>query len=125
MEKELHSIVETSQQYCHILLGSHCNFHCDHKSLGFQHFKSDRVSRWRATLEEFDYSFIYFPSKDNTIADMLSCFPTTSVETSNYGEVTMTQDSSFPTTIYNIKNASYGLRATYHSSLTASPNQTI
>jgi hypothetical protein len=72
MEKELLSIIETAQQYCHILLGSHCNFHCDHKNLGFHHFKSERVRRWRATLEEFDYSFIYCPGKDNTIADILS-----------------------------------------------------
>jgi RNase H-like domain found in reverse transcriptase len=35
MEKELLSIIETSQQYRHILLGNHCTFYCDHKNLGF------------------------------------------------------------------------------------------
>jgi RNase H-like domain found in reverse transcriptase len=70
MEKELLSIIETSQQYRHILLGSHCKFYCDHKILGFHHFKSERVRRWRATLEEFDYSFIYCPGK---ITLLLTC----------------------------------------------------
>jgi hypothetical protein len=96
MEKELLSIVVTSQHYGHILLGGHCTFHCDHKNLGFQNFKSERVRRWRATLEEFQYSFIYFPGKDNCIADMLSRYPITSVDTSTYEEVTTLQDSSFP-----------------------------
>jgi hypothetical protein len=56
MEKELLSVIETSQHYRHILLGSTCRFFCDHKNLGFHHFKSDRVKRWRSTLEEFDYT---------------------------------------------------------------------
>ena len=80
MGKEFLSIGETAHQYCHSLLGSHCKFHVDHKNLGFQHFKSERVRRWRATLEEFDYSFIYCPGKDNTIADMLSRYPMTSID---------------------------------------------
>jgi RNase H-like domain found in reverse transcriptase len=93
MEKELLSSIETSQQYRHILLGHHCTFYCDHKNLGFHSFKSERVCQWRAMLEEFDYSFVYCPGKDNIVADMLSRYPT------------------------------YGLRATYHSSITASPSQ--
>ena len=103
MEKELLSIVETSQQYRHILLGSHCRFYCDHKNLGFYHFKSERVRRWRATLEEFDYSFIYHPGKHNTIADMLSRYPMTNVGTSDYEEITTLDDSAFPATNKNIK----------------------
>jgi RNase H-like domain found in reverse transcriptase len=80
-EKELLSIFETSQQHCHILLQSHCKFYCNHKNLGFRHFKSECVRHWQATLEEFDYSFIYCPGKENTIADMLSRYPMTSVDT--------------------------------------------
>jgi RNase H-like domain found in reverse transcriptase len=57
MEKELLSVIETSQQYCHTLRGSHCQFYCDHKNLGFQHIKSEGVRRWRAMLKEFEYSF--------------------------------------------------------------------
>jgi RNase H-like domain found in reverse transcriptase len=87
MEKELPSIVETSQQYCHILLGSHCNFYCNHKNLGFNNFKSERVRRWHATLEEFEYTFTYCPGKKNVIADMLSQYPMTPVTTSKYEEI--------------------------------------
>jgi hypothetical protein len=96
MEKELLSIVETAQHYRHILLGRHCTFHCDHKNLGFQNFKSERVRRWHATLEEFQYGFVYYPGKDNYIADMLSQYLIPSVDTSTYEEVTTLQDSSFP-----------------------------
>jgi hypothetical protein len=98
MEKELLSIVETSQHYRYILLVGHCTFHCDHKNLGFQNFKSERVRRCRATLEEFQFSFVYCPGKDNCIADMLSQYPITFVDTSTYEEVTTLQDSSFPAT---------------------------
>jgi RNase H-like domain found in reverse transcriptase len=105
MEKELLSIIETSQQYRHILLGNHCTFHCDHKNLGFHHFKSERVRQWRATLEEFDYSFVYCPGKDNIVADMLSCYPTISVDTLAFEEVTTLQNFSFPATILNIKKS--------------------
>jgi RNase H-like domain found in reverse transcriptase len=69
MEKELLSVIETSQHYRHILLGGRCRFFYDHKNLRFHHFKSDQVKLWRSFLEEFDYSFEYHPGKDNTIAD--------------------------------------------------------
>jgi hypothetical protein len=105
MEKEPLSIIETAQQYSQILLDSHCNFHCYHKNLGFHHFKSERVRRWPATLEEFDYSFIYCPRKDNTIADMLSSYPMTTVDTFLYEEVTTLQDSLFPAPTYDIKHS--------------------
>jgi RNase H-like domain found in reverse transcriptase len=52
MEKELLFIIETSQQYRHILLGNHYTFHCDLKNLGFHHFKSECMRRWRATTED-------------------------------------------------------------------------
>jgi hypothetical protein len=105
MEKKLLSIIETSQTYCHILLGSHCNFYCDHKNLGFDNFKSERVRRWRALLEEFNYTFIYCPGKDNTIADMLSRYPMTVVNTSNFEEVTTIEDNYFPATTSEIQRS--------------------
>jgi hypothetical protein len=100
MEKELLSIVEISQHYRHILLGGHWTFHCDHKNLGFQNFKSERVRRWCATLEEFQYSLC--PRNGNCIADMLSQYPIPSVDTSTYEEVTTLQDSLFPATFERI-----------------------
>jgi hypothetical protein len=113
MEKELFSIIKTSQQYCHILIRSHCKFHCNHKNLGFHHFKSERVLRCWATLEEFDYSFINCPGKDITIANMLSQYPMTSDDTSLYEEVTTLQNSSFPATTFNIKHSKLSQSSLY------------
>jgi Integrase zinc binding domain len=98
MEKELLSVVETSQEYCHILLGNKCKFFCDHKNLGFHNIKSERICRWRSTLEEFDYTFEYHPGKDNTIADMLSRYPMVNISTQDYEEVTTMEEISFPAT---------------------------
>jgi hypothetical protein len=105
MEKELLSIIKTSQQYRHILLGNHCTFYCDHKNLGFDNFRSERVHRWKAILEEFDYSFVYCPGKDNVVADMLSRYATVPLTTSDFEEVTTLQDFSFPATSSNIKQS--------------------
>jgi hypothetical protein len=107
MEKELLSIVEILQQCCHILPGNHCRFHCDHKTLDF----TTCVRRWQATIEEFDYSFIYFSGKDNTIADILSQYPMTSVETPNFEEIATLEDFSFPATTFNIKQSQDSLTA--------------
>ena len=75
MEKELLSIVETMESFRNILLGFTVFIHSDHKNLSFETFKSERVRRWRLLLEEYDYTFIYTPGKDNVIADMVSRYP--------------------------------------------------
>ena len=79
MEKELLSIVESVEYFRNILLGFRTVIHSDHKNLSFETFKSERVRRWRLLLEEYDYSFVYTPGKDNIIADMLSRYPIHSV----------------------------------------------
>jgi RNase H-like domain found in reverse transcriptase len=103
MEKELLSIIETLQKYRHIHIGNHCTFYCDHKNLGFDHFRFERVRQWRAILEEFDYSFVYCPGKDNVVADMLSRYPTVPLTISGLQEVTTPQDFPFPATSSNMK----------------------
>ena len=75
MEKELLSIVETLESFRAILLGYKIHIHSDHKNLSFHTFKSERVRRWRLLLEEYDYTFIYTPGKDNIVADMISRYP--------------------------------------------------
>eukprot|EP00957_Ditylum_brightwellii_P023982 1808520-Ditylum_brightwellii.AAC.1 len=65
MEKELLSIVETAGEHRNLLLGFPVRFHSDHKNLAFDNFKSERVRRWRLLLEDYDYTFIYTPGKDN------------------------------------------------------------
>jgi hypothetical protein len=96
MEKELLSVVETSQQYHHILLGNTCRFFCDHKNLGFHNFKSERVRRWRSTLEEFDYTFEYCPDKENTIDDMVD------ISTKDFEEITTMEEIIFPASVQKI-----------------------
>jgi len=85
---------------CSIIVTSSLEVIAAHKNIGFHH-----VRRWQAKLEEINYSFSYFPSKDKTIADMLSCYLMTSVDTSTYEEITTLQDSSFPVTTFNIKQS--------------------
>ena len=121
MEKELLSIVETSQQYRHILLGSHCNFYCDHKNLGFNNFKLERVRRWHATLEEFEYTFTYCPGKKNVIADMLSRYPMTPVTTSKYEEITTLDNNFFPATSENLKQSQDTIKG-LQEKLSSNPN---
>jgi hypothetical protein len=105
MEKELLSVIETSQHYRHLLLGGTCRFFCDHKNLGFHHFKSERVKRWRSLLEEFDYTFEYHPGKDNTIADMLSRYPMVEVTTNKLEEITTMDEANFPISPQAIQNS--------------------
>jgi Integrase zinc binding domain len=88
-----------------MLLSYHYKFYCDHKNLGFDNFKSERVRFWSAILQEFDYSFTYCPGKDNTFADMLSYYPITTVDTSTYKEITTLEDNLFPATTLNIKSS--------------------
>jgi hypothetical protein len=104
MEKELLSIVEMSQQYRHILLESHCNFFCDQKNIGINNFKPECIRRWYATLEEFEYLFIYCPGMTDVIADMLSHYPMTSTTTPKYEEIMTIEEYSFPATTLRIKN---------------------
>ena len=71
-----------------MLLGMEIKFYCDHKNLGFDTFRSERVRRWRSTLEEFDYTFAYLPGKNNDIADMLSRYPISEVKSSALEQIT-------------------------------------
>ena len=74
MEKELLSIVETTEHHRNILFGFPLILHSDHKNLSFNNFNSERVRRWRLLLEEYPYEFRYTPGRENFIADMISRF---------------------------------------------------
>ena len=75
MEKELLSIVETLESFRSILLSFKIHIHSDYKHLSFHAFKSERVRRWRLLLEEYDYTFVYTPSKDKVVANIMSRYP--------------------------------------------------
>jgi RNase H-like domain found in reverse transcriptase/Integrase zinc binding domain len=121
MEKELLSIVETSQQYHHILLGSHYHFYSDHKNLGFNNFKLEHVCCWFATLEEFDSTFTSCPGEKNVIADMLSQYPMTPVTTSKCEEITTLDNNCFLATSENLKRSQDTIKG-LHKKLSTNPN---
>ena len=76
MEKELLSIIESLENFRNILIGFKVVIHSDHKNLSFNSFRSERVRRWRLLLEEYNYTFVYTPGKNNFVADLLSRYPT-------------------------------------------------
>ena len=72
MEKELLSIVESLEHFRNMLIGFKIIIHSVHKNLIFNTCKSERVRRWRLLLEEYYYTFVYTPDKDNFVADLIS-----------------------------------------------------
>ena len=96
MEKELLSIVETTESHRSILVGFPLVFHSDHKNLSFDNFKSERVRRWRLLLEEYIYEFVYTPGKANIIADMISRHPMQPISKDDIVEVnTLSPDDDY------------------------------
>ena len=96
MEKELLSIVETATHHRGILLGFEVRFYSDHKNLSFENFKSERVLRWRLILEEFKYTFVYTPGKDNLVADMISHYPLINISRDAIEEMNNVEEEEFP-----------------------------
>ena len=93
MEKELLSIVETAIQHRNILLGFRVFFHSYHRNLSFDNFDFELV----CLLEEFDYTFIYTPGKDNVVADMISRYPITHIGNDDIHDMNaMDEQDEFP-----------------------------
>jgi hypothetical protein len=72
-EQELLSIVETLKEFKNRLLGQRIIVHTDHKNLLCKNLSTERLSRWRMLVEEYDVEFVHIKgSIDNVVADGLS-----------------------------------------------------
>jgi hypothetical protein len=71
-EQELLSIVETLEEFKNILLGQRIIVHTDHKNLLYKNLSTERLSRWRMLVEEYDVKFVHIKGIDNVVADGLS-----------------------------------------------------
>ncbi len=71
-ERELLSIVETLKEFRNNLLGHEIVVFTDHKNLTYKNFNTERVMRWRFTLEEFGLTLRYIKGTQNVVADALS-----------------------------------------------------
>ena len=73
-ELELLSIVECFKEFTGMLWGQKIKVYTDHKNLvrDALGLSSNRVFRWRLTLEEFNPEIIYIKGIDNTVADAIS-----------------------------------------------------
>ena len=73
-ELELLSIVECFKEFTGMLWGQKIKVYTDHKNLvrDALGLSSNRVFRWRLTLEEYNPEIIYIKGIDNTVADAIS-----------------------------------------------------
>jgi 2,3-bisphosphoglycerate-independent phosphoglycerate mutase len=69
---ELLSIVETLKEFKDILLGQRIIVHTDHKNLLYKNLSTERLSRWRMLVEEYDVEFVHIKGIDNVVAGGLS-----------------------------------------------------
>jgi transposase InsO family protein len=106
IEKELLSIVEIFKEFRATLLGAEIDVFTDHKNLTYKlsQYSTQRVLRWRLTLEEFGAKFHYKTGASNYIADALSRVPTKRLERESTGKsgcVALLQDSELAECLFH------------------------
>ena len=78
VQRELYSLVHFCEKYENYLLNTHFSVLCDNKALlhldSFKNIKNDRLWRWFETLQKYDFTMTYVPSKGNP-SDALSRLP--------------------------------------------------
>jgi hypothetical protein len=76
-EKEAYAIFYACKKWEHFLRGVHFYLFTDHKNLTFLNRPpSEKVMRWRLSIQEFDFSVAYIKGENNNVADAMSrCLP--------------------------------------------------
>ena len=71
-EQELLSIVEMLKEFRPSLWDQDVVVHTDHKNIICGNLNSDRITRWRLMLEEYQPTFVHVKGIDNVVANALS-----------------------------------------------------
>ena len=77
-EKEMLAIIWSLQKLRNYLYTAKINIITDHQPLTFalsNKNTNNKMKRWKAILEEYDYDLIYKPGSTNVVADALSRYP--------------------------------------------------
>lgn len=84
IEKECLAIVWSIQNYRHYLYGQTFTVYTDHNPLTYLNSLKDshgRLSRWKLTLQQYDFNIVYKPGTKNLNADALSrCYAITETD---------------------------------------------
>ena len=78
VQRELYSLVHFCEKYENYVLNTHFTVLCDNKALlhleGFKNIKNNRLWRWFESLQKYDFTMTYVPSKGDP-SDALSRLP--------------------------------------------------
>ena len=105
-EKELYAVVWSIRYFRPYLLSNHFQIYCDNKpavqivnsqSLKLTTMTNNRILRWLADIQSYNYELAHLPGKTNIVADALSRFTRQTTLTPNEVESAQLVQTIFPT----------------------------